>query len=69
VEHTYNNPTPIFHKTRWKNGRVPLPASRYANLNIEECEGDIPEMCLDQHGCRYLQRQLDTNDPNYNHDI
>lgn len=65
IEHSFSSNGAIMHKTRFnKSGRVPLPASRYANLTIEECVGDIASMCLDQHGCRYLQRQLDSCDPN-----
>eukprot|EP01127_Copromyxa_protea_P021845 TRINITY_DN7621_c0_g1_i1.p1 TRINITY_DN7621_c0_g1~~TRINITY_DN7621_c0_g1_i1.p1 ORF type:complete len:775 (-),score=96.67 TRINITY_DN7621_c0_g1_i1:167-2467(-) len=40
-----------------------IPASRYANLTIEECKGEIYSMCLDQHGCRFLQKELDKSDP------
>jgi hypothetical protein len=37
-----------------------FPLQQYANLNFEECVGEIYSMCLDQHGCRYLQKQLDS---------
>lgn len=40
-----------------------VPASRYANLTVEECRGEIYSMCLDQHGCRFLQKELDKSDP------
>lgn len=40
-----------------------VPASRYANLTVEECKGEIYAMCLDQHGCRFLQKELDKGDP------
>jgi hypothetical protein len=39
-----------------------IPASRYLNLTIEECKGEIYAMCLDQHGCRFLQKELDKAD-------
>jgi len=40
-----------------------LPASYYTNLTIDNCLGDIFLMCLDQHGCRFLQKELDKGDP------
>jgi hypothetical protein len=34
-------------------------ASRYANLKIEDCIGNVYNMCKDQHGCRFLQKKID----------
>lgn len=42
--------------------RSPRPISsptRYLNMNLPECVGQIFAMCKDQHGCRFLQRKLD----------
>eukprot|EP01125_Pyxidicula_operculata_P017292 TRINITY_DN6055_c0_g1_i2.p1 TRINITY_DN6055_c0_g1~~TRINITY_DN6055_c0_g1_i2.p1 ORF type:complete len:665 (+),score=81.08 TRINITY_DN6055_c0_g1_i2:83-2077(+) len=56
-------PTKSTQKNRIKTGsRHPVPASCYVNLTLEECRGNIATMCLDQHGCRFLQRHLDSGD-------
>lgn len=34
-------------------------ASRYANATLDEFIGNIYSLCKDQHGCRFLQKQLD----------
>lgn len=34
-------------------------ASKYANAKLLDFTGDIYSLCKDQHGCRFLQRQLD----------
>lgn len=34
-------------------------ASKYANAALGDFVGDIYSLCKDQHGCRFLQRQLD----------
>lgn len=34
-------------------------ASKYANAKLEDFTGEIYSLCKDQHGCRFLQRQLD----------
>jgi hypothetical protein len=49
IENGFNS-TAIVHRTRFKNGRAPIPASQYANLKLEDCIGEIAPMCLDQHG-------------------
>ncbi|KAJ5716846.1 Armadillo-like helical [Penicillium malachiteum] len=39
-------------------------ANRYAgNMPLENYKGEIYSMCKDQHGCRYLQRKLEDQDP------
>lgn len=39
-------------------------AAKYANAKLEDFTGDLYALCKDQHGCRFLQRQLDaTTDP------
>lgn len=34
-------------------------ASRYADANLQDFVGSIYSLCKDQHGCRFLQKQLD----------
>lgn len=34
-------------------------ASKYANAKLEDFSGEMYQLCKDQHGCRFLQRQLD----------
>ncbi|CAI4212518.1 unnamed protein product [Parascedosporium putredinis] len=46
----------------------PLEAmSRYHNLPIEAVVGQIYELCKDQHGCRYLQKKLEEQNPSQTH--
>ena len=37
--------------------------ARFTNTKIENYQGDIYALCKDQHGCRYLQKQLETRNP------
>lgn len=41
------------------NGNASLASMRYSNTTLEECVGQIFQMCKDQYGCRYLQKKLD----------
>lgn len=34
-------------------------AAKYANAKLEDFTGNIYSLCKDQHGCRFLQKQLD----------
>jgi len=43
--------------------------NRYINLPLEQVGGTIYELCKDQHGCRYLQKQLENRDPDQVHMI
>ncbi|KAI0381511.1 ARM repeat-containing protein [Hypomontagnella monticulosa] len=43
--------------------------SRYANLSLEQVGGTIYDLCKDQHGCRYLQKQLENRVPEQVHMI
>lgn len=36
-------------------------ASKFANARLEDFQGEIYSLCKDQHGCRFLQKQLDLN--------
>lgn len=33
--------------------------NRFAGTRIEDLQGEIPALCKDQHGCRYLQKKLE----------
>lgn len=37
-------------------------SARFSNVRIDSYIGKIYELCKDQHGCRYLQRQLEARD-------
>lgn len=42
-----------------RSPRLISSPSRYLNMDIKECVGQVYAMCKDQHGCRFLQRKLD----------
>jgi len=44
-------------------------AVKYQNKPFEDCIGEIYEMAKDQHGCRYLQKQLEARNPDQIHMI
>lgn len=37
--------------------------SRFANIALENLQGEIYGLCKDQHGCRYLQKKLEEGKP------
>ncbi|ODQ79263.1 hypothetical protein BABINDRAFT_37861 [Babjeviella inositovora NRRL Y-12698] len=37
-------------------------ASKFVNAQLADFAGDLYLLCKDQHGCRFLQRQLDADD-------
>lgn len=39
--------------------------SHYNNLSLEQVGGTIYQLCKDQHGCRYLQKQLESKNPEH----
>ncbi|KAI0542169.1 ARM repeat-containing protein [Xylaria digitata] len=43
--------------------------NRYTNLPLEQVAGTIYDLCKDQHGCRYLQKQLENRIPEHVHMI
>ncbi|KAI1825724.1 ARM repeat-containing protein [Xylaria intraflava] len=43
--------------------------NRYLNLPLEQVGGTIYDLCKDQHGCRYLQKQLENRVPEQVHMI
>lgn len=66
-----NNGMNVHRKMHNNHRRKGDDASKYANAKLEDFTGEFFSLCKDQHGCRFLQRQLDlgreaaaTNDPN-----
>ncbi|SPO05724.1 related to Drosophila pumilio protein and Mpt5p protein [Cephalotrichum gorgonifer] len=41
--------------------------SRFHNLPVEAVAGQIYDLCKDQHGCRYLQKKLEEQNPAQTH--
>ncbi|KAG9314721.1 ARM repeat-containing protein [Chiua virens] len=39
--------------------------NRFAATRIEDLQGEIPSLCKDQHGCRYLQKKLEEGVPEH----
>ena len=39
-----------------------LAMNRFANVSLESLKGEIYALCKDQHGCRFLQKQLEGRD-------
>lgn len=54
--HKGNNNQKPYHR----RGEDP---AKYANAKLEDYIGNILSLCKDQHGCRFLQRQLDVGGP------
>lgn len=43
--------------------------SKFQNMTLDSVVGTIYDLCKDQHGCRFLQKQLDNRDPDEIHMI
>ena len=39
--------------------------NHFAGTHLEELKGEIPQLCKDQHGCRYLQKKLEESVPEH----
>lgn len=39
--------------------------NRFAGTRLEDLRGEIPGLCKDQHGCRYLQKKLEEGVPEH----
>lgn len=39
--------------------------NRFAGTRLEDLQGEIPMLCKDQHGCRYLQKKLEEGNNEY----
>lgn len=47
-----------------RNGEGESPQmSRFSNFPLEHYQGELYGLCKDQHGCRYLQRKLEEQNP------
>ena len=42
-----------------------LVVNRFAGTRLEDLAGEIPYLCKDQHGCRYLQKKLEEGVPEH----
>ena len=42
-----------------------FPVNRFAGTRLEDLQGEIPALCKDQHGCRYLQKKLEEGVPEH----
>ena len=42
-----------------------LENARFNNVQLEHLQGEIYGLCKDQHGCRYLQKKLEDNNPHH----
>ncbi|CAE6518227.1 unnamed protein product [Rhizoctonia solani] len=51
------------HGTKHKRGDMDL--NRFAGTRLEDLVGEIPALCKDQHGCRYLQKKLEEGVPEH----
>ncbi|KAK2461726.1 hypothetical protein APHAL10511_006189 [Amanita phalloides] len=48
-----------FHGPKHKRGDIDREFNRFAGTRLEDLQGEIPSLCRDQHGCRYLQKKLE----------
>ncbi|KAJ3997910.1 ARM repeat-containing protein [Lentinula boryana] len=51
------------HGSKHKRGDMDL--NRFAGTRLEDLQGEIPALCKDQHGCRYLQKKLEEGVPEH----
>ncbi|KAJ2501322.1 hypothetical protein GGH96_002021 [Coemansia sp. RSA 1972] len=47
------------------NRKGETESNRFANVQLEELEGTLFEVCKDQHGCRFLQKKLEDGQENH----
>ncbi|KAF9015412.1 ARM repeat-containing protein [Cyathus striatus] len=53
------------HGTKHKRGDIDREFNRFAGTRLEDLQGEIPALCKDQHGCRYLQKKLEEGVPEH----
>ncbi|KAF8525221.1 ARM repeat-containing protein [Hysterangium stoloniferum] len=53
------------HGPKHKRGDIDREFNRFAGTRLEELQGEIPQLCKDQHGCRYLQKKLEEGVPEH----
>lgn len=53
------------HGPKHKRGDMEREFNRFAGTRLEDLQGEIPMLCKDQHGCRYLQKKLEEGNNEY----
>ncbi|KAL4246787.1 PUM-HD domain-containing protein [Abortiporus biennis] len=53
------------HGPKHKRGDIDREFNRFAGTRLEDLVGEIPTLCKDQHGCRYLQKKLEEGIPEH----
>jgi hypothetical protein len=53
------------HGPKHKRGDMDREFNRFAGTRLEDLQGEIPSLCKDQHGCRYLQKKLEEGVPEH----
>ncbi|KAL6300297.1 ARM repeat-containing protein [Sparassis latifolia] len=53
------------HGPKHKRGDMDREFNRFAGTRLEDLVGEIPTLCKDQHGCRYLQKKLEEGIPEH----
>lgn len=53
------------HGPKHKRGDIDREFNRFAGTRLEDLQGEIPALCKDQHGCRYLQKKLEESVPEH----
>ncbi|OSD05787.1 ARM repeat-containing protein [Trametes coccinea BRFM310] len=53
------------HGPKHKRGDIDREFNRFAGTRLEDLAGEIPQLCKDQHGCRYLQKKLEEGNPEH----
>ncbi|KAI0035236.1 armadillo-type protein [Vararia minispora EC-137] len=53
------------HGPKHKRGDMDREFNRFAGTRLEDLVGEIPSLCKDQHGCRYLQKKLEEGIPEH----
>ncbi|PPQ98902.1 hypothetical protein CVT24_003533 [Panaeolus cyanescens] len=53
------------HGPKHKRGDMDREFNRFAGTRLEDLQGEIPTLCKDQHGCRYLQKKLEEGVPEH----
>ncbi|KAF8164145.1 hypothetical protein K438DRAFT_1775661 [Mycena galopus ATCC 62051] len=47
------------HGPKHKRSDMDREFNQFAGTRLEDLQGEIPALCKDQHGCRYLQKKLE----------
>ena len=60
VQHFQDSQARIIQQRRMQGAEE---NARFTNAKIENYQGEIYSLCKDQHGCRYLHKQMETRNP------